>query len=1152
MTEVIAGRYTLLKKLASGGMAEVFLARQGGLEGFEKLVVVKRILPGFSQNEEFRKMFLDEARLAADLRHPNVVNIFDIGNSAATGGSGAAFGAPRSGEQDSGPAGAAQGAGTYFIAMEYLHGQDLSALFHRHRERGEQLPLEHALQIVMDAASGLHHAHTKTSLDGEPLHLVHRDVSPQNLFLTYDGVTKVLDFGIARARKRGVKSDAGVVKGKFAYLAPEALEGMELDARADQFALGIVLYELTTLSRLFQRPSDAEVLRAVMECRIPRPTERVPGYPVALEDIVLRALAREREHRFADCDELRGELETFLEKHGRPHSQRRLATWLKGLFPEHAKAPPGTLADAAPSEEAAAAQRRADEPTRAAGRGAAARKKSKTGETKAVRKKGPEPRATLPELEEFLDAVQKFLEPAPEARKTNVVVPPEPFVGREADLAAIRKAFDAGSRLVTVSGFGGMGKTRIALRYLELEREAWSQKGGTWFVDLSEARNADDICKAVERALQIGALHAGSGRDTVTQTGRTLGSLGPALVALDNFEQIVDLAGETVGEWLRFAKDVRFLVTTREALKLPGEHVHPLSPLEPLSEGVKLFLSRAEHAGAKAPQSKVELEAVAEIARRLDGHPLALELAAARLVTMKPTQILERLGQRFELLGGRDARGRHAALWNAIDWSWQLLDPDERSAFEALSVFRGGFTVDAALAVCPCRPELIEALHAKSLLKPVLVPEAPKQLRLGMLESIAAFAAEKLEAAGKLTEVRARHAKHYLDRGDLWAEEAHGHKATEAMAQLTAERENLFEVFERALTQLPPTPESATRTLRALHALDALLARKGPFNSHLGLLDSALQVAKGVKLNAAYYARALQQRGNVKRNRGMLASAVEDLGEAVQTVRIAADEPLEGRILCDLGVACFVTGDLDRAEVALEDALAITRRVRDLAFEVRALSYLAILELARRRVPEALARCDEALPLTRKRGDAVSEARVLGTIGGVYFEDGKPELAEAFYAEAQARCQNVGEQRLCAYFQGRQGLSRLEQGLIEPARRSLEAAVNTLSEVGDLRHEGLVLSYLGSLEARQGRQDAAAVSFSAAQSRLDSVRDPLLLTAQALRKMEAEVRLRAASPAEGRALLDEVRAARGNRPARVHQSEEIRLAARGLESAVGV
>ncbi|MBK7861908.1 MAG: tetratricopeptide repeat protein [Archangiaceae bacterium] len=540
-----------------------------------------------------------------------------------------------------------------------------------------------------------------------------------------------------------------------------------------------------------------------------------------------------------------------------------------------------------------------------------------------------------------------------------------------------------------------------------------------------------------------------------------------------------------------------------------------------------------------------------EICRRLDGHPLALELAAARLVTQSPGEMLEKLSERFELLGGRDRAGRHATLWSAIDWSWQLLSEPERAAFEALSVFRGGCTVDAAAAVGACAPETLEALHRKSLLKVFVVPEAPAELRLGMLESIAAFAAEKLEASGRLPQARARHAAHYLDLGDLWAEDVHGHKAAAALDRLVCERENLVEVFERAVTQLPPTAESVTRCLRALHALDGLLARKGPFNSHLGLLDSALQVADAVKLNPAYSARALQQRGNVKRNRGQLSAAVEDLAEAVRRVRLARDEPLTGRILCDFGVVCFVSGDLARAEEALEQALSITRKVKDLAFEVRALSYLAILHLARRDVSDALARCDEALPLTRRRGDAVSEARVLGTIGGVYFEEGKPELAEAFYAEAQGRCDAVGELRLRAYFQGRQGLARLEQRSFEPARRSLESAVNVLSEVGDLRHEGLVLGYLGTLEARQGRQNAAMVSFSAAQSRLDSVRDPLLLAAQALRKLEAEVRLGASSKAEGRALLDEVNAARGDQPPQVLQSEEVRVAAKGLASAVG-
>src|SRR5581483_10390110 len=152
---------------------------------------------------------------------------------------------------------------------------------------------------------------------------------------TYDGVTKVLDFGIARARKRSVSTDVGVLKGKYAYLCPEALEGAEVDARADQFALGIVLFELTTLQRLFSRPSDAEVLRAVMDCRVPRPSSLVPGYPAALEDIVLRALAKAPDDRFPDCEALRSALEGFLEKLGKPHSVARAGAYLRGLFPEH-------------------------------------------------------------------------------------------------------------------------------------------------------------------------------------------------------------------------------------------------------------------------------------------------------------------------------------------------------------------------------------------------------------------------------------------------------------------------------------------------------------------------------------------------------------------------------------------------------------------------------------------------------------------------------------------------------------------------------------------------------------------------------------------------------------------------------------------------
>src|SRR5205823_3610169 len=187
-----------------------------------------------------------------------------------------------------------------------------------------------------------------------------------------------------------------------------------------------------------------------------------------------------------------------------------------------------------------------------------------------------------------------------------------------------------------------------------------------------------------------------------------------------------------------------------------------------------------------------------------------------------------------------------------IDWSWKLLSKDERAAFEALSVFRGGFTPEAAQEVCPCSAHTLEALHRKSLLRVQVAPELPNTLRLTMLESIAAFAAEKLAESPRKAEVRARHAKHYLALAEQWSEDAHGHQAQLALAHLTCERGNLLAVFERGAHQMPASADGVTKALRALHGLDGLVARKGPFVSHLALLDAPLQVAAPMKINSAH------------------------------------------------------------------------------------------------------------------------------------------------------------------------------------------------------------------------------------------------------------------------------------------------------------
>lgn len=274
------GRYELVRKVAAGGMAEIFLARQWGEAGFFRDVVIKRLFAHLAEHEQQVRMFQDEGRLLAELAHPNIPQVYDVGYDD----------------------------GYWFIAMEYVEGHTVADLWYQGAKNGVPMPMAAAIGIVIQTCEALHHVHERADRAQRPLRIVHRDVTPHNVMLTRDGVAKLMDFGVALTAAR--REAEGAVRGTFSYMAPEQIRGRPLDKRADVFALGVILYELTTGTRLY-RGSDIQVMTQIVERDAPRPSDRVPGYPDDLEEIVMRTLSRDRAQRTTSAAQLAWRLEEF-------------------------------------------------------------------------------------------------------------------------------------------------------------------------------------------------------------------------------------------------------------------------------------------------------------------------------------------------------------------------------------------------------------------------------------------------------------------------------------------------------------------------------------------------------------------------------------------------------------------------------------------------------------------------------------------------------------------------------------------------------------------------------------------------------------------------------------------------------------------------
>lgn len=710
------------------------------------------------------------------------------------------------------------------------------------------------------------------------------------------------------------------------------------------------------------------------------------------------------------------------------------------------------------------------------------------------------------------------------------------FVGRSEDLAAFADRLDRRLRLVTVLGIGGIGKTRLVLRYAR----TWlgDYPGGAYFADLSTSRNVDGIVHAVGLALNVPL----SGSDPVQQLGAAIAARGACLIILDNFEQVASFAEETLGTWLQVSAEALFVVTSREVLGLRGEHAMVLPSLSP-REGAELFASRSKSTDLAFDLSEEDRQAISPLMKLLDGLPLAIELAAARSSVMGPGTLLRRMSDRFAVLGARGSRGgRQATLRTALDWSWDLLSDPERRALAQLSVFRGGFRLEAVEAVVE-RPasafaasivDLLQSLVDKSLVRRI------SNHRFDLLVSVQEYAAEQLRnidgasgADGTLV-AELRHCAYYVD--------ARSHdQALLPMVEL----DNLLIGCRRAAAR-----GDASQATLALELAWVAISQRGPMNTALELAAAIRSSGIADVRDAARIGRIV---GSALRSLGRIVESRSELRNALLGAADVEDLALQGQILCLLGDHDVDAGQMQDAFANLTLALDIARELRDPSLECMVLNSLGSRSEALGDIDEALTHYDQALTIATKAGDRRWEGGTLGNLANVRTLQGRFKDAEPLHEKALAIARELGDRRwegntLCNLGLTSQALGRLAKaaedldaalviakdlgqrrlqsvtlcnlaivaeamGSIDMAQDHFKQSIAVAHELGDRRSEGQFLTYLGLLAAKTGRAPEARQHLHRAEVLLEAVSDVFSLGFAVAARAEIEARSGAAEEA---------------------------------------
>lgn len=665
---------------------------------------------------------------------------------------------------------------------------------------------------------------------------------------------------------------------------------------------------------------------------------------------------------------------------------------------------------------------------------------------------------------------QLYAVPAPWAANRPRPEYPTPLRGRREIAGAVAAAFEGGARLVTLVGTAGVGKTRLA------DHVATAPPFGALlacFCSLEEARTPAEALAALAAALNVTASAADEDERHVAALGAALRRHGDAIFVLDGLDALGPAAAMVVGTSLAHAPRARVIATCRQPVRLRGEVVVEVPPLS-AEDGVALFIDHARLARRDLAALPAAQRAISRIVELVDRIPLAVELAAARTLLLSPTEILERMGERLELL-------ERTPLERGIAVSWGLLDDAERECLAQCAVFRGSFGVDAVERVVVLSSpgpsdavlDVVARLVDRSLLRRLPSRSGAERTRLATWASVRAFAGRKLDDLGRRGEVEARHERFFVEEGTRCLAALEGPAVAEHRARLLDDQPNLLDVFRRAEGARPET------AVRIALAASPVLSSFGPPSLHLGILDAA--VAASRTLGPRERARVLAVRGWAQLHRGHARAAELDLAEALGGARQAGDSALEADLLAKLGHLHLRVGRIDAARPVIEEAERVCRSTGQERLLGQVLARAALVQLYSGDPQGADHTFTAALEVHERHDDILWMAISYAGRGAVRMERGATQLAHADFESALRLEERVGDQRVVGVVHVNLGLLLHEAGDLEGAERLLEGGLARLEQVGHRRGEAEALEALGVVSFDRGDVALAERRLVAAQ-----------------------------------------------------------------------